>query len=276
MNRQEATAAAARKTGLSGNAGAVDSAAGYRGGVRTAGRASAVAAVLRWAAPRLPFVEDEVAALDPWVRPGAVCLDVGAEYGLYTWVLSALAGPTGQVHSVEPLPGPARWLRIASQLLGCGNVTVHRTALGAVPGHGTLSLPRRRGLPVHGRAYLTEQADGPGPNAEFRTSRPVATPVRTLDQLADEQGLERISFVKADVEGCELAVLEGGSRTLRRYRPALLLEIEDRHLRKYGAESADLLRYLGTYGYRAHRRWHGRWSEVDQVSDGCRNYLFTV
>lgn len=221
-------------------------------------------------------MEDEVAGLGELVRPGAVCVDVGAEYGLYTWVLSALAGPTGQVHSVEPLPGPARWLRTASRVLGSDNVTVHRTALAARAGHGTLSLPRRRGLPVHGRAYLTRDADGPGPNAEFRTSRPVSTPVRTLDQLAREQGLERVEFVKADVEGAELAVLRGGARTLRRDRPALLLEIEDRHLEKYGSRPADLVRHLGEYGYAAHRWRQGRWAAAPRITTDCRNYLFTA
>ncbi|NNJ08202.1 FkbM family methyltransferase [Streptomyces sp. PKU-MA01144] len=242
----------------------------------SARRTAGVAAALRWGAHRFPFVEDEVADLRAFVPPGAVCVDVGAEYGLYTWVLSALTGPSGRVHCVEPLPGPYRWLRAAAGLLGARNVTVHRAALGARPGHGKLSLPVRRGLPVHGRAYLTEGADGPGPNAEFRAARIVDAPVRTLDQLAREAGLERLTFVKADVEGAELALLEGGSATLRRHRPTLLLEIERRHLAKYGADPADVLRLLRGFGYQAHRRRRGRWTPVARVTDDCRNYLFTT
>ncbi|MFE5679610.1 FkbM family methyltransferase [Streptomyces erythrochromogenes] len=245
---------------------------GRSGGVRSA----AVAAALRWGAARLPFVEDEVAGLAPLVRPGTVCVDIGAEYGLYTWVLADLTGPSGHVHSVEPLPGPARWLRTTVRLLGgSARVTVHRTALGARPGRGVLSLPRRRGLPVHGRAYLTEGARGPGPNAEFRAARPVPVPVRTLDQLAEAAGGAPIGFVKADVEGAELAVLRGGARTLARHRPALLLEVEDRHLGKYGARSDELLEHLAGYGYRAHG-WRGdHWTEVDRITPERRNYLFS-
>lgn len=242
----------------------------------SARRTTAVAAALRWGAHRLPFVEDEVVGLRAFVRPGAACVDIGAEYGLYTWVLSALAGPSGRVHSVEPLPGPNRWLRTAARLFGARNVTVHRTALGARPGSGVLSLPVRRGLPVHGRAYLTEGTDGPGPNAEFRTARYVETPVRTLDQLAQEAGVDRLSFVKADVEGAELAVLQGGAATLRYHRPTLLLEIEHRHLAKYGGEPAEVLRHLKRLDYRAHRRQHGRWIPAPRVTDDCRNYLFTT
>ncbi|EST38521.1 hypothetical protein N566_06970 [Streptomycetaceae bacterium MP113-05] len=239
-------------------------------------RTATVAAVLRAGASRLPFIEDEIAGLGELVRPGATCVDIGAEYGLYTWVLSALTTPSGQVHSVEPLPGPARWLHGVSRLLGARNVTVHRTALGAWAGHGTLSLPWRRGMPVHGRAYLTEGADGPGPNEEFPTARLVATPIRTLDQLVCEEGLDRIALVKADVEGCEFAVLQGGSVTLRHHRPALLLEIESRHLEKYGTKPEEVLGHLRDYGYTAHRRQRGRWTGVSQISEDCRNYLFTA
>ncbi|WP_268251869.1 FkbM family methyltransferase [Streptomyces massasporeus] len=85
-------------------------------------------------------------------------------------------------------------------------------------------------------------------------------PVRTLDQLARESGTERLAFVKADVEGTELAVLKGGSATLRRHRPTLLLEIERRHPAKYGVHPADVLRHLRGFGYQAHRRRHSHWA----------------
>ncbi|MCA1218514.1 FkbM family methyltransferase [Streptomyces sp. 8L] len=239
-------------------------------------RTAVVAGALGWGAQRLSFVEEEVAGLRPFVPRGAECLDIGAEYGLYTWMLSALAGPTGHIHSVEPLPGPSHWLHTAARLLGARNVTVHRTALGERPGQGTLSLPVRRGLPVHGRAYLTEGTDGPGPNAEFHTARIVRAPVRTLDQLARRVGLERLTFIKADVEGAELAVLRGGPETLRRFRPVLLLEIEDRHLAKYGGDPGEVVEHLQGLGYGAHRHRNGRWVSVPRVTDDCRNYLFTT
>ncbi|MFB6941982.1 FkbM family methyltransferase [Streptomyces sp. NPDC056237] len=239
-------------------------------------RVTSVALTLRWAASRRHFVEEEVAGLRPLVRPGAVCLDIGAEYGLYTWSLSALAGPAGKVHCVEPLHGPAQWLRAAAAALGCDNVTVHRMALGERAHEGTMSLPRRRLLPVHGRAYLTEGASGPGPNAEFATSRPVTTPVRTVDGLCRHMGLDRVDFIKADVEGAEAAVLSGARHTLLRHRPALLLEIEDRHLQKYAMTPDELVGRLGALGYDMYRWWNRGWTRVTDVTEDCRNYLFSA
>ncbi|MFE9771658.1 hypothetical protein ACFYOV_08310 [Streptomyces sp. NPDC005931] len=109
-------------------------------------------------------------------------MDAGAEYGPYTWMPATLTGPSGHVHGAEPLPGPYRWLRVITWLLGARNVSVHRTAPGGWCGRGRLSLPVRRGLPVHGRACPTAGADGPGPHAEFRASHTVVAPVGTLDQ----------------------------------------------------------------------------------------------
>lgn len=271
-------AGVAERRALSGTAGRSGRSPSTLGAGRphAGARATSVALALRWASSRWSFVEEEVAGLRRLVRPGDVCLDIGAEYGLYTWPLSVLAGPAGQVHSVEPLPGPASWLRTTASALGCRNVTVHRMALASCAHDGTMSLPRRRLLPVHGRAYLTEGASGPGPNVEFPTSRPVPTAVRTVDGLCRQMHLDRVDFIKADVEGAEAAVLSGARRTLLNHRPTLLLEIEDRHLVKYDVTPTDLVSRLEDLGYAMHRWRDGSWVRVPEVTNDCRNYLFTA
>jgi hypothetical protein len=90
------------------------------------------------------------------------------------------------------------------------------------------------------------------------------------------EGIEKVGFVKADVEGAELGVLDGAHETLLTHRPPLLLEIEERHLRKYGARPRDVLRRLRHYGYQPYRWKAGRWTDAPHVSADCRNYLFTI
>ncbi|TQN30811.1 FkbM family methyltransferase [Haloactinospora alba] len=237
-------------------------------------RLRALAAALRWLAPRAFFVETEVRGISTVVRPGDVCLDIGAKHGLYTFTLADLAGPGGAVYAVEPLHDPVRVLRSGVRLLGAGNVRVVRCALGRESESATMSLPTRRGRPVHGRAYLTSGAHGPGPNAEFSGQRRVTTAVTTLDSLCRDHGITRVDFVKADVEGAEAAMLDGGQEVLSRHRPALMLEIEERHLAKYGDSVASVTDRLRNLGYRM-RVWHrGRWRPVDSVTAAHRNYLF--
>ncbi|MFI6287328.1 FkbM family methyltransferase [Streptomyces sp. NPDC051018] len=243
--------------------------------VRTT-RAAWAHALTRRLGRRLPFVEAEIDGLDKVVRPGDVCLDVGSEYGLYTYSLAALTGPYGTVHSFEPLPGPSRVVAVGSLLLSSGNVRHHQLALGREPGPGTMSLPLRRRLPVHGRAFLTTGAEGLGPNEEFAAARPVPVDVATIDGRAAAGCFDRVDFIKADVEGAEPAVLAGAEEVLKRDRPTLLLEIEARHLAKYGDTPDGLAGWLTGLGYTMYIWQRGDWRPADTVTGDRRNYLFTV
>jgi len=211
-------------------------------------RLSALARILQAGARRAPFVEDEVQGLDRLVGPGAVCVDVGAEYGLYTWTLANLVGRTGAVHAVEPQPDLDRLLDLAKRALGASNVTVLHGALGDEPGAGRLSRPSRL-LPVHGRSFLSDRTTGLGSNAEFHRHRLIDVRVDTLDAFVEQLGLTRLDLIKADIEGGEARLLAGGDRTLRRFHPHLLLELEDRHLVRFNTCAADVVAHLAELGY---------------------------
>jgi FkbM family methyltransferase len=238
------------------------------------GPAGSLSRVLRAAAPRTWFLEDEVAGLAEHVRPGAVCLDVGAEYGLYTWAMAGLVGPAGHVHAVEPQPGPSAFVDVTRRLLRAGNVTVHRTALGATAGGGVLALPRRGLLPVHGRAFLTTGASGLGSNTEFGRHDDVPVAVTTVDDLVGALGLDRLDVVKVDIEGAEARLLSGARGTLAGFRPVLMLELEDRHLARFGTGVDRVVAGLQSDGYVA-RTWDvARGWVPRRPDDGRRNVLF--
>lgn len=225
-------------------------------------------------------MEKEILGLGELVGPGDVCVDIGAEFGLYTHVLADLVGPTGAVHAFEPQRGAHRALDAGVRGAGLGWVHLHREALGATDGTASLSVPRRRGLPVHGRAFVTAGAHGEGPNDEFAARRFETVTLTTLDRIVARLGLENVALLKADVEGAEGALLDGATDTLdpaRAHRPHLLLEIEDRHTAKYGVRADEIFdRLVGDLGFRA-RTWstaHG-WRAATGVVDDERNYLFS-
>lgn len=230
--------------------------------------------LLRLLSQYTPLIEGEMLGLAPVVRRGDVCVDVGANYGLYTHELSRLVGDRGRVHSIEPLPEAHRVLTALVALRSLGNVETHQVALGEHAESSILSVPSRHGLPVHGRAYLTSGARGRGANAEFRSSRDVQVEVVSLDGLAARGALGRVDFVKADVEGAELAILRGGAGLLDAWHPTLLLEIEDRHTVRYGHRARDVLGWLTARGYQAHRWQDGDWQPCERWSPEARNYLF--
>lgn len=229
----------------------------------------AVMALARWT----PYLESEMLGLAGLVGPGSVCLDVGAAAGLYSFALSRLAGPSGHVHSIEPLESAHPvWRRILG-IQGLQNLTPYTLALDVEPGKGVMSVPFRGHAAVTGRSFLTGRSSGLGPNVEFVRHEEVPVPVDTMDGLVTRMGLTRLDFIKIDVEGGELHVLHGGERTIKEFRPALLVEVEARHTARYQYAPGDLVDWLTGRGY-AMFTWHNGWRETGQVSEEQRNYLF--
>lgn len=220
-----------------------------------------------------PYLESEMLGLASLIEPGSVCLDVGAAAGLYSVVMSRLAGPSGQVVSVEPLTFAHPVWRRVLRITHCDNVCAYNVALGAEPGSGVMSVPFGRRGPVTGRSFLTGRSHGLGPNAEFIRHGEVPVEVDTADALLERVGVTRLDFVKIDVEGAELYVLQGGENSIEKFKPTLLVEIEARHTARYQHTTGEVVAWLVDRGYRMYA-WERGWQETDVVVADQRNYLF--
>jgi FkbM family methyltransferase len=171
----------------------------------------------RWQLPARYQYRRLLGALDPecrllpeLVRRGATAVDVGANLGVYTYALWRLGA---RVEAFEPLPDFAAAIRA----FGAPTIRVHQVALSSAPGVRPFYFARDGGVVDRGRGSLSPAAPG---------SDRVDVPTRTLD----EYRFPDVTFIKIDAEGHELEVLRGAAETIRRYRPALLIEIEQRHL----------------------------------------------
>jgi FkbM family methyltransferase len=220
-----------------------------------------------------PYLENEMLGLRDLIEPGSVCVDVGAAAGLYTLVMSQLAGPLGAVHSFEPLTfARPVWSKVLAAR-SAANVQHHALALGAEPGTGVMSVPIGRFGAVTGRSFLTGGSHDLGSNAEFPTHVSVDVPVSTLDCMCSDACLTGLDFIKIDTEGAELQVLRGGERAIKEFRPVILVEIEARHAARYQCEPGDIVAWLAERGYIMFE-WRNGWQPARQVSSDTRNYLF--
>ena len=159
-------------------------------------------------------------------------LDIGASWGLYTYVLSRKAAV---VHAFEPNPEKAAYIHS----LSIRNCVVHDTALSCSPGRADLVIP------MNESACATIESNHP---LSAKGGRNIKRVNISLSQL-DLHDFGTVGFVKIDVEGHELSVLRGGMNTLKRDKPTLFIEIERRH---NAAEFAQVFSTLQMLGYQAY------------------------
>jgi FkbM family methyltransferase len=231
------------------------------------------AAAINGLAGWTPYVESEIRGLRQLVHPGDVCIDVGAAAGLYTVALSRLSGPNGRVHSVEPLPFANFSLARLVSAWQATNVCRYEVALGAHPGVDIMHVPLGRHGLVTGRSFLDRSAAGPDPNVEFTSQVAVTVITDTLDSLCLREGIDRLQFIKIDVEGAELQVLEGGKQVIADSRPVMLIEVEARHTARYQRTPDEVTAWMFDRGYTMHT-WQRGWHPTCLIDSSTRNYLF--
>ena len=165
---------------------------------------------------------DLAAALtDRFVGGGAVTVDVGASWGLFSYHFARKVGRSGTVFSYEPHP----LNRAVLEKLAKARPNVHFRAVAVSDVTGSADMQ----VPVFGNRHVTAQssiAHGFEGQHGVRVDR-VSVPTVRLD---DELGGQHVDFIKIDVEGHEVSVLRGASALLRKELPPMLIEIEQRHL----------------------------------------------
>jgi FkbM family methyltransferase len=145
-------------------------------------------------------------------EPTACVVDVGANLGMFSVWASRYLAPTGRIIALEPHPDAYRLLRRNLSRVPCAAEALN-VACGAT--EQTLPLyfsPER--LTV---ATLERPAD--------QLLERIEVPVRRLDDVLTELGVQRIGLLKIDVEGWELQVLDGAEDCLRR-TDRLVLEVD--------------------------------------------------
>ena len=156
--------------------------------------------------------ERELSYLRKIIPEDAVTVDVGANCGLYTRQLARLSR---QVLAFEPSRQMARLLRRTS----AANVSIHEIALSDHDGDAELFIPQGDNGLVYGLASLEPRISAAEP--VISTNVPIAR----LDAVVRQD----VAFVKIDVEGHELNVLNGAVELVERCQPVFLVEAEDRH-----------------------------------------------
>jgi FkbM family methyltransferase len=186
------------------------------------------------------FEVAELAFVQRFLQPGMTVLDVGAHHGLYTLLASKRVGRKGKVFAFEPSPRERKALRMHLRINLCSNVTVQAHAVGSEDTESILYV-------VESWAAGCNSLKPPDVPAEISRTR---VHVVRLDDWLAEFKIERVDFIKLDVEGAELAVLRGARKFLeRRPRPVILVEVQDIRTTPWGYAARDIVNILEQLEY---------------------------
>lgn len=181
--------------------------------------------------------EPELIAVGRLIQPGSVVLDIGGSFGIFALFMAHFTGPTGKVHSFEPGRFSFDQITANVALNDFGSrIAVHRVAASDRP--AMLQLFHIGDAPV-----TFSVGGGEGIAAEDVPA------VRVADQISAEDAAQ-VSFIKIDVEGYEIAALEGARPILEARHPAIMFEVSADALARQGQTPADVFGFLGSFGYR--------------------------
>ncbi len=190
------------------------------------------------------YSTDIVALLDRLLKPGMIIVDVGANIGEITLVAAQRIGRAGKVIAFEPVSAIADRLAEHVRINNLSQVLVRREALGGAS-NGRIPIYASCGQffsdENQGLASLYGESAGQNP-IEYVN-------VTTLDDATASLSLARVDLIKIDIEGGELACLKGAADMLRRFRPMLIVEVQEFSARQAGWSVEELFEYLRGFGY---------------------------
>jgi len=180
--------------------------------------------------------------LEEVVKPGMVIIDIGAHVGYYTLLAARQVGPTGRVYAFEPNQENHSLLLKNIEVNGYANVVATKMAVSDRVGSSPLYLTAldsgrhslyRHGLPERGVATIE---------------------TTTLDTFLESVDWPKVDLIKIDVEGAEVAVLDGMAKVIERSANLkLIIEFNPTLLRNAGVAPLEFLERLASSGRRAYR-----------------------
>ena len=191
------------------------------------------------------YSRDIVLLLNRILLPGMVVMDVGANIGEITMAAAQRVGSNGHVYSFEPMRTAYDCLTEHLKVNELRQVTPIAKGLSNKTGVATI---------FRAESTYKDGSRHDGLGTLFPTSSRSETAgnikLTTMDEFCAETAVTRIDLVKIDVEGAELAVIRGGLKSIDRFKPYLIVELQTETAEDAGYKPADIIALLKTVGYR--------------------------
>lgn len=208
------------------------------------------------------YEKDESFLVFQMIEDGNIILDVGANVGWYSIQL-AKRYKHAVIHAFEPIPSTFTVLKKNIELNNIPNVTLHNLALGGGEGktdffyfQGGSAVASRVNLLNHSKASKVE------------------CKITTLDSVVKHFNLQKIDFLKCDVEGSEFDVIKGGLQSISKLLPIIYIELYHGWCEKFGYEPNEVVEFLRKLGYQCFTIHKRALVQIDYIKENIKEYNF--
>tara|TARA_B100000282_G_C31713471_1_gene482321 strand:- start:11 stop:766 length:756 start_codon:yes stop_codon:yes gene_type:complete len=212
--------------------------------------------------------EQEINLVKKFIKSGTDSIDVGVYRGVYSYEMSKYSE---KVHSFEPNPIIFKYINKNLKKF-IKNIHLYNFALSNQNKTINLKIPIRNSnsnKEIFEEYYEMGKATIHNEN-NFENYENFEIQTKKIDELNFDN---KISFIKIDVEGHELEVIEGAKNTIKRDKPILLVEIEKQYTKKEVAESINFINSLGYKSYFFNKKDLKSTTELNNL-DLFNNFIF--
>ena len=212
--------------------------------------------------------EQEINLVKKFIKSGTDSIDVGVYRGVYSYEMSKYSE---KVHSFEPNPIIFKYINKNLKKF-IKNIHLYNFALSNQNKTINLKIPIRNSnsnKEIFEEYYEMGKATIHNEN-NFENYENFEIQTKKIDELSFDN---KISFIKIDVEGHELEVIEGAKNTIKRDKPVLLVEIEKQYTKKEVAESINFINSLGYKSYFFNKKDLKSTTELNNL-DLFNNFIF--
>jgi FkbM family methyltransferase len=178
------------------------------------------------------------------IRKGDTIIDIGANLGYYSLLFARWTGASGKVFSVEPV---AIYNKVFNEKARkYKHIQLYPYALGKEEKTVELVSSPRTGFLSTGLPHVYDpRTDGKIEAQEFRFEAQMKIPAVLFGNL------DRVDYIKCDVEGFEYVILSGMEEIIRRCRPKVQVEV-------WNENEENLLRLFEAWGYLPYKLFRNR------------------
>jgi len=197
------------------------------------------------------FEKDETNLFKSHIKSGDTILDVGANIGYFTSLFAHLVGAEGKVIAIEPIPENSKLIDLNCLINRYqGRVINVHSAVGDENFSGSIKFNRTSETQC---GFVDTGSDRTiGDRYKPLLNNIIEVPIRSLDSILQEKGINGIDVLKMDIEGFEYKALLGMKSLLENEssKPRLMLiELFDHHLNHYGDSVEMVISFLQNYNY---------------------------